>query len=428
MVILAVIVASTLFVSAMCSLFEATLYSTRLGVLEAAATAGPHRTAAKRMLDMKRHIAAPTSAIFILNTLANTAGAALAGMVAARVLGAVGVVVLSVCLTMGILFLSEILPKTYGAVRWRTIWPHIVTPLLWMRRLLYPMIQITQRFSEVFTGTSTVQTVTEDEIQASIHIGRQSGELTHDEQQLISAVFRFDDMVARQILVPRRDVVILKKGWSFDRCVNVISKTGHTRYPVCVDSLDDTLGLLHIKDLQRAPTKPGSIVDLVRPLPTIPATMKISRLLRQMQRTRKHMVLAVDERGTALGIVTMENVLEEIVGAVQDEFDTEERREISPEGRDQFIVQGDVTIDRINRDLKLDLYAPDADTLSGLLVGKVGRMLHAGDEITLDGAVAEVLEVRGDRASRVRLRLTREVDLVQRESTSEADDREQDEP
>jgi CBS domain containing-hemolysin-like protein len=223
-------------------------------------------------------------------------------------------------------------------------------------------------------------------------------------------------------------VVILKKGWSFDRCVNVISKTGHTRYPVCVDSLDDTLGLLHIKDLQRAPTKPGSIVDLVRPLPTIPATMKISRLLRQMQRTRKHMVLAVDERGTALGIVTMENVLEEIVGAVQDEFDTEERREISPEGRDQFIVQGDVTIDRINRDLKLDLYAPDADTLSGLLVGKVGRMLHAGDEITLDGAVAEVLEVRGDRASRVRLRLTREVDLVQRESTSEADDREQDEP
>ena len=422
MIILAVIVTSTLFVSAMCSLFEATLYSTRLGVLEAAATAGPHRTAAERMLDMKRHIAGPTSAILILNTLANTAGAALAGMVAARVLGGIGVVVLSVGLTLGILFLSEILPKTYGAVRWRTIWPYIVTPLLWMRRLLHPMIRITQRFSEVFTGTSNVQTVTEDEIRASIHIGRQSGELTQDEQQLISAVFRFDDMVARQILVPRRDVVILKKRWSLDRCLNVISKTGHTRYPVCVDSLDDALGLLHIKDLQRAPTQPGSIVDLVRPLPTIPATMKISRLLRQMQRTRKHMVLAVDERGTALGIVTMENVLEEIIGAVQDEFDLEERCEISPEGRDQFIVQGDVTIDRINLELKLDLYAADADTLSGLLVGQVGRMLQAGDEISLDGAVAEVLEVRGDRASRVRLRLTREVDITPPESTGEQDE------
>lgn len=417
MVILAVIVASTLLVSAICSLLEATLYSTRLSVLEAAAAGGPHVSAAKRMLDMKRDIAAPTSAILILNTLANTAGASLAGMVAASLLGSVGVAAVSIGLTMGILFLSEILPKTYGAVRWRTIWPYVVTPLLWMRRLLYPMIQVTQRFSEVFTGTAAVPTVTEEEIQASIHLGRQAGQLTREEQQLISAIFRFDDMVARQILVPRRDVVILKKSWSIDECMRVIKETGHTRYPVCVDSLDDALGLLHIKDFQRASTQPATIVDLVRPLPTIPSTMRISRLLRQMQRTRKHMVVAVDERGTALGIVTMENVLEEIVGAVQDEFDSEEQHEIVSEGLDQFIVRGEVTIDRINQELKLDLYSPDADTLSGLLVGKVGRMLRTGDEVGLDGAAAEVLEIRGGRAAKVRLRLTREVDFLPLGST-----------
>ena len=251
MTALAVIVTITFLVSAMCSLFEATLYSTRMGVLESAAAEGRHMKVARRMLALKRNIAAPTSAILILNTIANTAGAALAGMVASRIWGSTGVVAVSIGLTLGILFMSEILPKTFGAVHWRTIWPYVVDPLVWMRRLLYPMIRVTMRFSDFFTGTEAVPAVTEDEIQATIHMGRQEGELTREEQQLISAVFRFDDMVARQILVPRRDVVILKKEWHMDRWMKIIREHGHTRYPVCIDSLDDSIGLLHIKDWRR---------------------------------------------------------------------------------------------------------------------------------------------------------------------------------
>ena len=406
MTALTVIVSVTLVVSAMCSLFEATLYSTRMGVLESAASGGSHTKAARRMLAMKKNIADPTSAILILNTIANTAGAALAGMVASRVWGPTGVVFVSATLTLGILFLSEILPKTYGALHWRTIWPYVVDPLVWMRRLLLPMIRVTMRFSEFFTGSTTVPLVTEDEIQASIHMGRQEGELTRTEQQLLSAVFRFDDMVARQILVPRREVVMLKKGSSLDEWMDIVREHSHTRYPVCIESLDDAVGLLHTKDLARLrPDTEAAIEPLLRPLPTIPVTMRLGRLLRLMQRTRKHMVIAVDERGTAQGIVTMENVLEQIVGAVHDEFDTESEPEIVNAGEDTYIVRGEVTISHLNDRLGLDLYAPDVDTISGLLVTRTGRLLQSGDKIELEGAIADVVDVHAGRATRIRLRI-----------------------
>lgn len=405
MTALVLIVSVTLVVSALCSLFEATLYSTRIGVLESAAAGGAQAKVARRMLAMRKNIADPTSAILILNTIANTAGAALAGMVASRIYGSIGVGIVSATLTMGILFLSEILPKTYGALHWRTIWPFVVSPLDWMRRLLYPLIRITMRFSEFFTGSATVPIVTEDEIQASIHMGRREGELTRTEQQLISAVFKFDDMVARQILVPRRDVVVLKREWPISQWMETIKAFSHTRYPVCTDSLDDAIGLLHTKDLIGLESATEAEVEsLLRPLPTIPETMGLGNLLRTMQRTRKHMMAVVDERGTAQGIITMENVLEQIVGAVNDEFDPEVQPDIAPTGENTYVVQGHVTIDHLNDHLHLDLYASDVDTISGLLVTKVGRLLKPGDTIELEGAVAEVLEVQTDRATQIRIR------------------------
>jgi CBS domain containing-hemolysin-like protein len=407
MITLVIIVAATMLVSAMCSLFEAVLYSTRMGLLEAAATEGKHQLAAHRMLGMKRNIASPTSAILILNTLANTAGAALAGMVAGIYFGGYGVALMSAGLTLGILFFSEILPKTYGAVHWRSIWPYIVSPLVWMRRLLFPLIKITQAFSEFFTGTTKVPSITEEEILASIYMGEKEGELTREERRLISAVFRFDDMVARQLIVPRREVIVLRKDWTISECLEVAKTTGHSRYPVCTESLDDAVGLLHIKDLIRVGLSENlRLGDLVRPLPTIPDTMSASRLLRQMQRTRKHMAVAVDEHGTALGIVTLENVLEQIVGAVQDEFD-DEAPEIVPDGTGRFIVRGFVTIERINHELDLDLFSDDADTIGGLLVAKAGRLLRTGDEVQLEGAIAEVVDARGDRARKIRIILPR---------------------
>lgn len=404
MTILLAVAGLTVLISSMCSLFEATLYSTRLGSLEAERAEGKHVRLAERLIAMKANIARPTSAILILNTVANTAGATLCGMYAAQVLGSVWVPAFSVGLTVAILFVGEILPKTYGATHWRDMWHLIVWPLTLMQKGFSPLIRVTQAFSGFFTGGLGVPAVTEDEIRADIHLGRKAGELSASELQLLNAVFHFDDMLARQVMVARRDVVFFDVHWSLEKCLETAKETRHTRFPLCIGSLDEVIGLVHVKDLLGLTDDDGMLRSIARPIRHIPETLPISRLLREMQSTHQQMALVDDEFGSVVGVITMENVVEQIVGDVQDEFDSEPP-EIVPEGADTFKVSGQLPIERVNRELGLDLYAPDVDTLSGLLVSRLNRLLKVGDRIRLRNAVAEVVEEQGGRATQVRMRL-----------------------
>jgi CBS domain containing-hemolysin-like protein len=274
-----------------------------------------------------------------------------------------------------------------------------------MQTVLYPLIKVTQGFSRLFTGASQLPAVTEEEIVAMIRLGGKAGELTPAEQQLLSAVFQFDELVCRQIMVPRRDAQWLDVSWSVSQVIDEARRSQHTRYPLCRGSFDDVVGLIHMKDLVGVSQEAQiELESIARPLRSVPETMPVSRLLREMQSTHQHMAVVVDEFGTAVGIVTLENVIEQIVGSVQDEFDRE-MPEIVPEQPRVYLVQGNLALDRVNRGLHLNLDSADADTLSGLLVSKVGRLLRVGDEVELEGAQAEVVEVQAGRATRVRMRL-----------------------
>jgi CBS domain containing-hemolysin-like protein len=410
------VVFSTLLVSGLCSLFEATLYSTRVAALEAARDQGRNVAGASQFLRLKREIAIPTSAILILNTVANTAGATFAGMLAADALGSAWLPVFSAGLTLAILFLSEILPKTYGAIHWKTLWGAVVWPLVAMEKLLRPFIFVTQWFAGLFVRTQTGPTTTEDEIIAMIRMGASSGQLSPTELRLLTRVFQFDEMEVGEIMLPRGDINIMDVSWPLSRCVAEIRRTWHTRYPLCRGSLDDVLGFIHIKDLMGA--APGAELDLAslaRPLLKVPETMPIRSVLRQMQTDMPHMAAVVDEHGTLVGVIALEDVLEQLVGAVQDEFDRESP-EIVPERPGVYLVKGRFPVSRLNADLGLML-STDAATLSGLLVARMGRLLRRGDIVELDGATAQVLAVRGDRASRVRLILR-----ADRTDTDAADD------
>ena len=404
---LILVAALTVFVSSICSLFEATLYSTRLSTLEAAKSEGRHARVAERFIAMKTNIAQPTSAILVLNTVANTAGATVCGMYATSVLGASRVPVVSAVLTVAILFVGEILPKTFGAMHWGSLWRFIVWPLAGMQRALKPVIKVTQGFANLFTGSRGTPVITEDEIQANIRLGRKEGELSATEQQLMSAAFHFDDMSVRQVMAPRREVVLLDVTWGLKKCVEVAKGTGHTRFPLCEGSLDEVAGLVHIKDLLGLADSSGfEIRSIARPLRHVPETLPISRLLREMQRTHQHMALVNDEYGSVVGLVTLENVLEQIVGDVQDEFDSE-APEIVSEGSGAYRIRGGCLIERVNRELGLELYSADVETISGLLVARLGRLLKVGDQVRFEGARIEVLEEERGTAGVVRVRLKR---------------------
>jgi len=246
----------------------------------------------------------------------------------------------------------------------------------------------------------------EEEIRSLVAQAHAHGELTRNEHRLINAVFEFDDLICRQVMVPRAEVVFFTVGQPTAEYLDVIKQREHTRYPVCETSLDDTVGILHVKDLVGVDEEDQvDLRALARPAHHVPETMLISRLLRHFQSSHQLMALVDDEYGTVIGVVTLENVLEQIVGSVEDEFDREESP-IKDEGPGRFLVLGNASLPALSERLQIPLEAEEVDSFSGFLTAQAGRTLKVGDRLEIGDAVAEVLEMDGTRATRIRVTLT----------------------
>jgi CBS domain containing-hemolysin-like protein len=247
------------------------------------------------------------------------------------------------------------------------------------------------------------EAVSEAELRVMIGESHHHGHLTRAEHSLLNAVFEFDDLVVRRIMVPRNEVVYMDTSVPFSENLSLANRTKHTRFPLCDGSLDDILGVVHVKDL--VGVSPDSDLDLrsiMRPPKKVPENMQISKLLRHFQGTHQLMAFVIDEYGTMIGMVTLENVLEEIIGDVDDEFDVQ-LKEIVPDKPNSWIVLGSTPVEELTRELDIDAGDADVDTLSGLLMEVAQRVAHPGDVVPVDGYIAEIIEVRDDRAHRVRI-------------------------
>ena len=245
----------------------------------------------------------------------------------------------------------------------------------------------------------------EEEIRALLMQAHIAGELSRSEHRLINAVFEFDELICRRVMLPRADVIFLDAKYSLSEAIDVFHQTKHTRYPVCEGSLDKIVGVVHIKDLigLSAETK-FDLGSVIRSPQYVPETMPVRRLLRQFQSTHQHLAFLVDEYGTVSGIVTLDNILESIIGPVEDEFD-DEQPEIVKEGPQEYLISGNTPIAAINQRFELKLEAHDVDTIAGLMIAQTDKLLARGDRVELSGASVEVLEVKGPRAIRIRLTL-----------------------
>lgn len=376
--------------------------STRVPSLEAAKS-GPHGKAANRFLLMKKDIAAPTAAILITNTVANTAGATLAGSIAVDVFGSKALGVFSAVFTIAILFLAEIVPKTLGAVQWRVIWRFVVWPLAALQQALKPAVWITEKTASALVGGRQVKPTTESEIVAMIRLGAKVGELSRTELELLTSVLRFDEMRVAEVMVPRRDVKTIAPTATVTEALSLSGEFLHTRYPLSHGGLDDADHVVHLKDLTKpglAPSTPVS--EIGRRLTHVPATMPISALLRQMQRTKQHMVLVVDEFGSACGIATLEDLLEQIVGEVEDEFDQEEKLQDADE-RGYRVLPGSTSLRMVATLFEAELVGERVETLNGWVLEQLGRLPKVGDTVEGPGVQAEILEVRRDQAVKIRV-------------------------
>jgi len=277
--------------------------------------------------------------------------------------------------------------------------------------LFRPLIWVLQRSTEVVLRWLGLQppggeddVLSEAELRMLVSQSTQHGEIEQQEQEMLYKVFDFADKEAADVMVPRPEVVALSIDLPPEQCLEAVMDAPFTRYPVYRGTLDDIVGILHVRDLFHAMRERGmaevKIEDIVRPAHIVPETKDLAALLTEFRRTNQHMAIVVDEYGEMEGIVTLEDLLEEIVGEIEDEFDLPDES-IEQVDEDTIKIDGTFPIDDFNERFRTDLPVEDYHTVAGFVFGLLGRAPEVGDDVSHDGMRFDVLEVDGSRIEKI---------------------------
>jgi CBS domain containing-hemolysin-like protein len=294
-----------------------------------------------------------------------------------------------------------------------------------------PLIWVLQRSTEIVLRVLGLQPPGgEDEVHSEAELrmlvsqSTRGGEIEEQEQEMLYKVFDFADKEAADVMVPRPEVVALSIDLPPEQCLEAVMDSPFTRYPVYRESLDHVVGILHVRDLFSAMRDRGmaevSIADIVRPAHIVPETKDLAALLAEFRRANQHMAIVVDEYGEMEGIVTLEDLLEEIVGEIEDEFDLPDES-IEQIDEDTIKIDGTFPIDDFNERFRTALPVEDYHTMAGFVFGLLGRQPEIGDDVSHDGMRFDVLEIDGSRIEKLA------VTFEQRREQRDRDDVERDE-
>lgn len=245
-----------------------------------------------------------------------------------------------------------------------------------------------------------------DELRTLVDAGEQEGVLEQSEGRMISSIVDMSTTLAREIMVPRIDMLTLDVNTQIPEAVDEFIESGHSRVPVYRESVDNIIGLLYAKDLLQVWRQAASLVnleELLRPAYFIPEAKRVNELLAELQAQRIHMAIVVDEYGGVAGLVTLEDIVEEILGEIRDEYDQLEELPYQKIGEDEYIFQGRVDLDDMNELLNCRLPKEDAETLGGFLYSQIGRVPSGGETIQTSGLLLTVEQVSGRRIQKVRV-------------------------
>lgn len=271
--------------------------------------------------------------------------------------------------------------------------------------IMRPILVLPARLSNLSGEPRQLVTITEDELRSFVDASQREGVLEKDERQMIFSIFEFGDTLVREIMVPRIDIFALDAETPIEKVGDALLETGYSRVPIYKNSIDNIVGLLYAKDLLkiwRTPDQIKSLRELLRPANYVPESKKLDDLLAEMQGGRIHIAIVVDEHGGVAGLVTMEDMMEEIVGEIQDEYDHGEELSYQKAENGDLIFHGRINLDDFNEIMGSDLNSEDADTLGGYLFGCIGRVPKVGEKIEENGLVLTVEQIVGRRVRRVR--------------------------
>ncbi len=362
----------------------------------------------KRLLHLVERLSEVLNLILLLALLAQIGSATLVGILAQRWFGNVAVTVASIVLTIFLYIYGEAIPKTYAVRHPMSTALFVSGPITFLERLFRPVVRLLVWIADIQMpgkGVTTSSAVTEDELRYLAVEAADEGEITEGDRELIDRVFRFGDRRVDDIMVPRPDVVAVQMATSIDEALDVALEAGHRRLPVYTDNVGNITGVVRLRDLIAARDEGVSDLAAVafEPL-VVPESKHVSQLLAAMQDRGTTVAIVVDEYGVTVGLVTVEDVAEELLGSISEE---ESLPAIQAVGEGRWLVAGSVPVEDLGDELGVDLPRGEWNTVAGMMLGLAGEILAPGSRVEASGHSFEVSSVRGRRITLVDVRDTR---------------------
>lgn len=247
-----------------------------------------------------------------------------------------------------------------------------------------------------------------EELDMLVDVSYNEGVLNETEAEMLHNMFKFSDLMAKQVMIPRTDMMCIPNDISYEELTKLTLENQYTRYPVYEENIDKILGFIHVKDLYSLSMSKEnfSLANLIRPLMLVPETMTLDNLIIQFKKEHAQMALVIDEFGGTAGIITLEDVLEEIIGDVQDEFDEEEEADIKEIGENTYIANAMMRIDELAEFFGINeskFEEDDVETIAGLVVKLLGHIANVGDAVTYEGLTFTVVEIDGARVTKLKV-------------------------
>ncbi len=317
---------------------------------------------------------------------------------------------------------GELAPKSWAIQKAEFISFLVARPIILFHKVLYPFIWVLNgsangliRLFGLHPAKEHEDAHSEEEIQIILSESLQSGKINTTEYGYVSRIFAFDEMVAREIMVPRTDMVCLFTNHTREENLAVIQREQYTRFPVATESKDNIVGMINTKQLflTYQEDKEFKMKDLIHPVLSVPESIPVKQLLQRMQRDRVHIAILVDEYGGTSGLITIEDILEEIVGEIRDEFDEDERREIEKLEENCYLLDGKVSLDELGHMVKHDFNDEDTDTIGGWLYARIPSP-KPGFRYEFDNMTFIIREASKNRI--------RKVEMIIRDSADEFED------
>ena len=355
------------------------------------------------------------SAILVGNNVVNLTASSMSTTLAMNIWSNKAVGVATGVLTLVILVFGEISPKTISTLYSEKISLKYAKFIYLFMTVMTPVIYAVNVLSSGFLRLVHVdpnrkqEAITEDELRTIVEVSHEEGVIESEEKKIINNVFDFGDSVAKDIMVPRIDMAMVEVGATYDELIDIFREEKYTRMPVYEETTDNVIGIINMKDVLLIDrNEEFHVRDLLRePLYTY-EYKNTAELMVEMRQTSNNMIIVLDEYGATAGMITLEDLLEEIVGEIRDEYDEDEEQELVKVGPGEYVVEGSMKLDDLNDQLELELESEDYDSIGGLIIGQLDRLPEEGESVVCDGIRLVVDRLDKNRIDRVHMYLPNE--------------------